>query len=252
MDSPLLEMSEVSIASLTRPDLPEIENLNWQLRSGDFWIIGGLHGSGKSDFIATAGGLQRPINGAVRWQGRDIWMLDTEELVRERMRIGVVFENGGRMFRHLTVMENIALPIRYHRDLTAAEAEKEVHHLLEATDLVSRAHTTTGTLSIGWQQRVGMARALALQPEILLVDEPVLGTGHTRWWLDFLRALSAGASCNDGKPVSLVVTVEDLRPWKDVGRQFAVLRQGKFHALGGREELVGKAEPLLNELWTDV
>src|SRR5687767_878139 len=105
---PLLEMSEVSVASAARPNVAQLENVNWRLMPGDFWLIAGPHGSGKSDFLATAAALQRPLSGTVRWFGEDAWELKGDELVGERRRVGLVFENGGRMFRNLTVAENVA------------------------------------------------------------------------------------------------------------------------------------------------
>src|SRR4051812_15592431 len=92
----------------------EVEGINWRVMPKDFWIVAGLFGSGKSDFLATAAGLQRPSRGVVKLFGHETFTLKEEILVEHRRRIGLVFSNGGRLFNRLTVAENVALPLRYH------------------------------------------------------------------------------------------------------------------------------------------
>lgn len=249
-ETPIIEMEDVTVTSITRADTPEIENIRWRVRPGDFWVINGQHGSGKSDFMATAAGLQKPLRGIVRWFGRNISDLEEAEMVDERKKIGLVFENGGRMFRQLSVVDNVSLPLRYHRDLSEAEATQELKEVLELTDLSSRANTNAGTLGPSWQQRVALARALVSRPEILLFDKPTIGLGHLRWWLDFMDKLLKGIPFTGGKPITLVVTTEDIRPWLEVGRQFAAFKQNQWHLLGERSELAGK-EAFLRELWAE-
>jgi ABC-type transporter Mla maintaining outer membrane lipid asymmetry ATPase subunit MlaF len=103
-----------------------------------------------------------------------------------------------------------------------------------------------------WQKRVGLARALVLKPELLLVDDPLAGLDprHTNWWLAFLDALSRGHPLLEGRPVTLVVTTADLRPWKGHARQFAVLNSQKFSVLGEWSQLESGADPFVQELLT--
>ena len=161
--------------------------------------------------------------------------------------------DGGQLFNHLTVAENIALPLRYHHNLSRSEAAAAVSELLACTELGPWAESTPGTLGRSWQKRAGLARALALQPEVLLVDNPLggLDSRHRHWWLGFLDQLSKGHSLLQGRPVTLVVTTADFRPWKGHARQFATLRNRRFVVLGAWAQLEAASEELVRELLTE-
>ena len=247
---PVLEMIEVAIASPQNPDVPALENINWRVNPGDYWVVGGLHGSGKSDLISTAAGLQNPLHGSVNLFGRDVSALREKELSDERLRVGVVFGDGGRMFNRLTVEENIALPLCYHRDLSMEEARSVVSEILELIELKPFAHHTATTLRQSWQQRVGLARALALKPEILFLDKPFIGleVRHRKWWFDFLAGLSSGIPFTNNQPVTLVLTTDNLQLWQEHGNQFALIKQNRWHSIGGREPLKNNEEEFLRDL----
>jgi ABC-type transporter Mla maintaining outer membrane lipid asymmetry ATPase subunit MlaF len=102
--------------------------------------------------------------------------------------------------------------------------------LLEATGLTLLTTRLPSSLGRNWQQRVGLARALALRPEVLLLDNPLSGLDprDVAWWLEFLARLSAGHPLLDGRPLTLVVSGDNLRPWKHLARQFGVLRGTRF------------------------
>jgi len=172
-----------------------------------------------------------------------------QELLALRLRLGLVFD-GGRLLNHLTILENIALPIRYHKNISVPEAVSEAQALLELTGLSAWADRAPSAMRRNWQQRIGLARALALKPEILLLDSPLSGLDprDAAWWLDLLDQLSAGHSIVDGRPMTLAVTGDNLRPWSGRARQFAVLKNKTFVPLGNRSELLAHGEPLLQEL----
>ncbi len=229
--APLIEAIQADVTSLQTAQV-QIKGMDWKVGGGEFWVIGGAHASGKSDLLATTAGLQRPAAGEFRIFGQDLYALDEDELLKQRLRTGLVFKNGGRMFSHLTVAENVALPLQYHGLGEEEKIPAVVEQLLELTGLAEFAKSTTSNLGINWRQRVGLARALALQPELLLLDEPLAGLEpkHRRWWLDFLAQLSA-------KKTTLVVATNDVAPWSDSGRQFALLRDQRWQVVGGRNEL---------------
>src|SRR6185503_1839481 len=109
---PILEMINVAVASAQSPVTPAVEGVDWRVSEGDYWVVAGLPGSGKSDLLATAAGLQRPLSGTHLLFGKEPTQSPESELLSERLRVGLVFENGGRLFNHLTVAENVALPLR--------------------------------------------------------------------------------------------------------------------------------------------
>jgi phospholipid/cholesterol/gamma-HCH transport system ATP-binding protein len=227
-----------------------IEGINWRVAGGDFWVIAGLHDSGKSRFLFTAAGMLVPWHGTCRLFGNETAKLSEDELVRERLRVGLVFENGGRLFQHLSVEQNVALPLCYHQDCDFAEAVDPVNQLLELTGLAEFSRETPSRLNPGWRQRVALARALILRPEVLLLDNPLAGMDprHVRWWLDFLALLSAGHEWLRGQPMTVVVTTDDFQPWLELSHHFAALHQKQWRVLGTKADLTAHADPSLREL----
>jgi phospholipid/cholesterol/gamma-HCH transport system ATP-binding protein len=244
-------MEGVAVGSLRDPSAVVAEEVNWTVAAGDYWVVAGLQGSGKSDFLMLAGSLMAPSRGRYRMFGEDMPIFEDARL-RTRLRLGLVFD-GGQVFNHLTVAENTALPLRYHQDLAPGQAGAAVRGWLEAMELTPWADHPPATLRRSWQKRVGLARALALQPEILLVDNPLAGLDlrHTHWWLIFLDQLSKGHPLMGGRPVTLVITTADLRPWKGHARQFAILQDRRFLVLGTWAQLRGANKELLRELLTE-
>ena len=246
---PLLQLSGVVLAAQRRA-AARAEAIDWCVAAGDYWVIGGLPAAGKSDLLALAAGLQRPAQGQFFLFGQETDQMGEEEFLRERMRVGLVFADGGRLFNQFTVAENVALPLCYHHNCPVAEVLEPVQAILELTGLTPLAHNTPGVIGRSMRQRTGLARALALKPELLLLDDPVAGLDlrQTRWWLELLASLSDGHPLMEGKKITLAVTAGDLRPWVEAGRQFALLKQNRFLPLGGKVEMDVSTEPLLREL----
>src|SRR5881275_2124482 len=113
---PALEMARVDVCDLNNTEKIVLENVNWSARAGDYWVIGGLHGSGKGNFLFVAAGVLPPAKGMYRVFGTELSAGYEQERVTQRLRIGTVFD-GGRLLHDLSLVENIALPLRYHRDL---------------------------------------------------------------------------------------------------------------------------------------
>lgn len=249
-DAPLIELLNADIAMALSPGNVLIEGANWCLEPGEFWVIAGLPESGKSDFLATAAGLQRPARGGLNLFGRDLATASELERVSLRIQLGLVFEMGSRLLHSLTVIENVVLPYQYHRNCSFDEARGRAWEILEALELAPHAGVTPGRLSRNWQQRVGLARALVLSPQALLLDNPLvmLGPTHVRWWLDFLPRLVAGHPLCNNRPMAVVATCDDLHPWLDAARQLAMIRNRRFVPAGGRQNWPAHSEPWMRDL----
>lgn len=247
-EGPILEMTGVSVPSRENPDAPILENVNWSVHPGEYWLIGGLHGSGKTDLLSMTADLTPPNRGSFRLFGREM-PVTGDQFLAERLRIGLVFD-GGQLFHSLTIEENIALPLRYHRELDQGNLDNSVKTILELTGLSAYAGRLPGNLGRAWQTRAGLARALVLQPEILLLDNPAggLDSRHVQWWMDTLDQLSSGRGFFEGRPLTLVVAAEDLRPWRNRAAHFAVLQNRQFNSLGHHPQLGRLTDPLVKEL----
>jgi phospholipid/cholesterol/gamma-HCH transport system ATP-binding protein len=232
-------MSGVDVRRLSEAGPARVGHVDWKLAAGEYWVVGGPSDSGKTELLQTAAGLQQPGRGSVRLFGQDVAVLPEPELLQLRTRVGFVFKGGGRLFTEMTVAENIALPLRYHRNLGADEALEAVHALLRLTDLSDAGSESPQRLPGGMRQRVGLARALALQPEIVFLDEPLAGLGwrHRQWWLDFLQQLSEGKAYNDARKVAVAVTTNDFAPWSGRSASFALVRERRWETLGPQKEL---------------
>lgn len=245
---PAIEMSGVAVGAMRDLHTVVVEDVNWTVAPGEFWAVAGLQGAGKSDFLMMTAGLVSPIAGSYRMFGAPMPIFEDGRL-RERLRLGLVFD-GGQLFTHLTVFENVALPLRYHQNLTKAEAHAEVRQMLELTGLTEWADSTPGAIGRNWQKRVGLARALMLKPEVLLLDNPLGGMDrrHRNWWLAFLGRLAKGADWLEGRPMTLVATTDDLRLWRGRATCFAMMKEKRFIVLGAWADVEAASDELLREL----
>jgi ABC-type transporter Mla maintaining outer membrane lipid asymmetry ATPase subunit MlaF len=245
---PAIEMRGVSVAAMRDASFTVVEGVDWLVAAGEFWVIAGQEHSGKSDLLMLAAGLMPPVAGSYNLFGNDTKNFGEAELA-ERLRVGFVFQ-GGQLFNQLTIAENVALPLRYQKNLTPDEAEQEVKSLLDVMELTPLAEVTPANVAANWRQRVALARALILKPEILLLDNPQAGlqARHLHWWLRFLDQLFRGHEQFGGKPMTLVVTADDLRPWQGARRRFALLRDKKFIPLGSWNEVETANDPIVKEL----
>ena len=245
---PAILMNNVAIASLLDPASTVLSHVNWKVNPGEFWVLAGLQGSGKSDLLMLTAGLMAPLEGQYLFFGEEMPILE-ENRLPERLRLGMVFESG-QLFNHLTVSENVGLPLRYHHNLSKADALTAVQSMLQAIELEPWADSTPGALGPNWHKRVGLARALMLKPEVLLLDNPLAGLDlrHAYWWLGLLDRLSKPNNLAREEPLTLVVTAADLRPWIDLGQQFAVLKDQRLTLLGARAQVQAANPQLIAEL----
>jgi len=245
---PAIEMCGVNVAAMHDASFTVVEDVNWSVAAGEFWVVAGQEHSGKSDLLMLAAGLMPPAAGRINFFGIDTKNFGEAELAG-RLRVGFIFQ-GGQLFNQLTVAENVALPLQYQRNFTALEAAQQTRALLELLELTPLADVTPANVAANWRQRAALARALILKPEMLLLDNPLAGLGarHRQWWLRFLARLAHGHELLAGKPLTLIATADDLQPWKHAGRKFALLHEKKFIPLGMWDEVTAASDPVVKEL----
>jgi ABC-type transporter Mla maintaining outer membrane lipid asymmetry ATPase subunit MlaF len=231
-----VEMRAIAVNSMKDQSVTVAEDIDWSVAAGEFWVVAGPQRSGKSDFLMLTGGLMPPPRGLYRFFGEEMPIFE-EGRLPERLRLGLVFE-GGQLFNRMTVAENVSLPLRYHQDVHD-DAEQRVRAMLDLTELTAFADSTPGNLARNWQKRAGLARALILQPEVLLLDDPLAGLDarHTAWWLQFLEQLSCGHSRLEGEPMTIIATTSDLRPWRGRANRIACLIERRLLVFRDWQEL---------------
>lgn len=154
---------------------PTLAGLSFRCEKGTIHTLIGHSGSGKSVTLKHVLGLFPPTRGEILINGENIVGMSSEHLRRVRMKYGMLFQNSA-LFDSLTVAENIAFPLEEHRkEMKEIEVRRRVRELLEMVNLKGTEDKMPSQISGGMQKRVGLARAIALNPEILLFDEPTTG-----------------------------------------------------------------------------
>jgi len=232
-DEIIFEMRDVTVPSRRDAEAPSITGVNWTVRKHECWVVGGLQGAGKSDLMFVLAGLTKPLAGSFTLFGQDMTQHFGDEFLPNRRRLGLVFDDA-RLLNHLTVAENVALPARYHHNLTVEEVEGWTLALLRATDVLAFANSTPSVVARHWRRRAALARALALKPEVLFLENPLRGLDarHTAWWTAFTRELWRGHDLMSGRPMTIVASTDEFRPWRNSGAQFATLHARRFDVLG--------------------
>ena len=216
-----------------------LRGVSLTVQRGETMVIMGGSGSGKTVTLRLIAGLIRPTGGLVRVFGERIDNLGEEPLLPIRRRMGYVFQ-GAALFDSLTVHENVAYPLREHTSLAEAEIRERVLHFLS---LVGLGPDVLGLLpselSGGMRKRVGIARALAQEPQMLLFDEPTAGLDPTNAkMVGELIVQLRGGVCD-----TAVVVTHDLELAKTVADRIAILIEGRFAALGPREAVLVSDNP---------
>lgn len=211
--------------------LQVLQGVDLKIKRGETITILGGSGTGKSVMLKLISGLEKPDQGAIRIDARNIVPLTEEELVPIRRKIGMLFQ-GAALFDSLSAGENVAYPIREHFRLREEEIRRIVGEKLRMVGLEGVEEKMPAELSGGMKKRVGLARAIAIDPEIILYDEPTTGldpanTQRINQLIVELQRLL--------KVTSIVVT-HDLDSAYQVTDRLALLYQGRIAMAGTKKE----------------
>jgi phospholipid/cholesterol/gamma-HCH transport system ATP-binding protein len=206
---------------------PVLDALDFDVRRGECFVILGRSGSGKSVTLRQLNGLDRPDAGSVTFDGIDVGALSEPGLYPIRRRIAMLFQNGA-LFDSMTIADNIAFPLREHTDLSEPRIADRVQELLGLVNLPEIGQSMPSALSGGMRKRAALARSLALDPEVVLYDEPTTG-------LDPMTSAAIGhliRNIHRHLGVTQVVITHDLPLARRVGDRLAYLSAGRFRFLG--------------------
>ena len=220
-----------------------LKGIDLQVAPGETLAVLGRSGTGKSVLLRLIIGLQKPDSGSIRIQGQEVNSLRLEELNEVRKRIGFLFQQAA-LYDSLTVEENVAFPLRRHRNLPAAELRQRVTDLLDHVGMKDALSKMPSEISGGMKKRVGLARALALEPDILLLDEPTAG-------LDPITADEIDeliVALQKQQQTAAIVVTHDVRCARTVAGRLAVLRDGDVVSEGTFEEMEKSKDELVSRL----
>jgi phospholipid/cholesterol/gamma-HCH transport system ATP-binding protein len=225
----------VSVVDLHKSfgDQKVLNGISLNVSRGETLAVLGRSGTGKSVLLRIIIGLQTPDSGAVRIHGQDIEGLDLDHLSGVRMKMGFSFQHSA-LYDSLTVEQNVMFPLQHHKkDMSKSMQRDRAHELLSEVGMEGHLDKMPSDISGGMQKRVGLARALALQPDILLLDEPTAGLDpiSSAEIDDLILKLQT-----EHQMASIVVT-HDLHSAKTIADRLALIDKGSVVIEGSFEEL---------------
>src|SRR5215510_1430301 len=209
-----------------------LDGINLEVASGETVAVLGRSGTGKSVLLKLMIGLQAPDSGSVRIAGQEIRDLDTTQLKEVRKRVGFLFQQAA-LYDSLTVEDNVAFPLSRHMTMPDEERRRRARELLANVGMDRDIEKMPSEISGGMQKRVGLARALALDPEILLFDEPTAG-------LDPITAAEIGkliVELKQKRRMSAIVVTHDIHGARAYSDRMVLLHDGNIKAEGSFEDL---------------
>jgi phospholipid/cholesterol/gamma-HCH transport system ATP-binding protein len=219
-----------------------LAGVNLNIRRGEIVCVLGPSGTGKSVMLRHINGLTKPDEGDVRVFGQSVVPLTEEQLSPIRRRLAMLFQ-GGALFDSMNVEKNVGFPLREHTDKSPKEIAETVAEKLAMVGLPGTQRKMPSELSGGMRKRVALARSIALEPEIILYDEPTTG-------LDPLTSEKIGqliVDINHRIHTTSVVVTHDIVMARTVANRIAFLHQGRFQFIGTFEEATRSGHPVLME-----
>ena len=217
-----------------------LDDVNLQVHRGETLVVLGPSGAGKSVLLKCIVGLLRPDAGEVFFRRRRIDTIPERRLGPIRREIGFLFQLSG-LFDSMSVLQNVAFPLREHLTLTESQCKDRVAATLRLVGMEDFMHQYPADLSGGQQRRVALARAIVLEPSMLLYDEPTAGLDPIRSDLvsRIVRRLQ-----NELTLTSIVVT-HDIALATKVADRIMLLEEGRVHCVGPRDDILGSKDPIV-------
>ena len=219
-----------------------LDDISLTIPRGKVTALMGASGGGKTTVLRLIGGQFKSQQGELLFDGKNLAAFKTKELYAARRRMGMLFQFGA-LFTDLSVFDNVAFPLREHTDLTPAMVRDIVLMKLNAVGLRGARDLMPGEISGGMARRVALARAIALDPELVMYDEPFSG----------LDPISLGTAArlirqlNDALGITSIVVSHDLEETFRIADKVIILANGKIAAQGTPDEVRNSADPLVNQ-----
>lgn len=223
-----------------------LDGIALDVAQGETLAVMGRSGTGKSVLLKLLIGLQKPDQGQVCIQGQDISVMDSEQLSEIRKKMGFLFQQAA-LYDSLTIEQNVMFPLSRHTQKPEQEQKQHARELLASVGMEKDTEKLPSQISGGMQKRAGIARALALDPEILLFDEPTAG-------LDPITADEIGNLILDLKKkrqMTAVVVTHDLRGARKFADRAVLMHEGKIVAQGSFDEMQKSSDPFVKEFLRD-
>lgn len=233
-----MALLEVSNLAVSYKGVKAVSGVSFSLEAGEILVVMGPSGAGKSTLLKAIPRLVEPSGGSIVFDGVEVTTLGLRELRAVRARMGYLPQNYG-LFPHLTVLDNAALPLRLVKRLGKEEARRRAFRYLEALGIAHLAHRYPAQLSGGQQQRAALARALAMEPSLLLLDEPTsaLDPESRASVIDALYRIVEMKK-------SMIIVTHEVDFALKVGNRIAFMEQGRIFAIGEPREVIGRSERL--------
>jgi len=219
-----------------------LHGINFDVMPGETLVILGGSGSGKSTLLRTLVGLEKPTSGEIRLKGKNIAAISASEMDELRKKIGMSFQ-GGALFGSMTVGENVALPLREHTKLEDSTIKVILRLKLEQVGLSGFEHYMPSQLSGGMKKRAAVARALAMDPEILFFDEPsagldpIIAAGVDQLILELKKAFH----------MTIIVVTHELASAFLIADRMVLIDKGNLVAIGPTEEIRRSPHPRVRQ-----
>ncbi|MCO5109843.1 MAG: ABC transporter ATP-binding protein [Burkholderiaceae bacterium] len=236
---PLIELRNVHFGYGAQPVL---RGLSLSVPRGKVTAIMGASGGGKTTVLRLIGGQQRAQQGEVLFDGQDVGRMEMAQLYAARRRMGMLFQFGA-LFTDMSVFENVAFPLREHTDLPEALVRDVVLMKLHAVGLRGARDLMPAQISGGMARRVALARAIALDPELVMYDEPFAG----------LDPISLGTAAqlirqlNDAMGLTTILVSHDLEATFELADHVIILGPGTIAAQGTPDEVRHSPDPLVHQ-----